>query len=734
MMLLQFIIAFQFRKLSNDIPMEHHFCGANINGHIYDASEMASKMPVLNFTDLEGEHQFYLRFCDDIRASDLPEGISTQYGASGIAIQKSTGEYEPFNYHFTQTYSIPNNYEDGFFIYSLSESFHKLLDQEYYYVIYDMKCKEGSEDLNPISIQTIPFGDSLSIIITFENKYGCYTMGNVPATPTKHHCNVSYPPNVVYPFGISFKLDEIVAEPRGFPIPIDANTYAMVKICGTSTCPPNLQCDSEESGVWVCSAGSCRSFGTLPTELSKLYDNPDEGVLAIYNDKSRQTKVAFRCDFTIGKGEISVINKRLNHDTELLVSTQLQEVCIKAIEASHTYSCQAQLSDIKHQISVDLTALNYNNGYRFNVSIKPWGMTPDKTYVQIQPCGVSTCPGDICETAGANIWLCKVDKGVSICEDYGLYENSVEITPFTPGDLSKGLYLTYKGTAKRLTHIHLRCNRSLPEHQMTFDQEVNVDTGKGLQIVGYSSDYCIEPTPRPEPTLPVPTPYPTSTPTPGPIPSLVYQDSEVRFDLSSLYVNKTRVALSVRYTKSANEMQSVMMFIENGIKGCPRGYTCLYSDEASIYKCFDVYKGEIVKTCFSVADVRYGIEINRNEFIYYGGYGGYSTKVIIECNRSIENNKLLMDEKGFEENRMITLYGYSNAFCPKEDTNNHKTSGGSVFLFILYLIAIGYFGVGTLVVYLRTKQVDIPNKQFWSEVGESIMRVFCRRNYKYDKI
>jgi hypothetical protein len=52
-----------------------------------------------------------------------------------------------------------------------------------------------------------------------------------------------------------------------------------------------------------------------------------------------------------------------------------------------------------------------------------------------------------------------------------------------------------------------------------------------------------------------------------------------------------------------------------------------------------------------------------------------------------------------------------------------KTTGGPVFLIIVFILAVGYFGVGAVIIYFATGAVAVPNEAFWLEVWESIMTV-----------
>ena len=768
-MLFSFFFAYSFGAR---VPMEEYFCGANINGYSYNASEMAERMNVIKFSDQENKYDFYLQFCKDLEQQSLPDGVKAQFGASGMIVKKETGEYEPFEFHYAHTYSIPNAYEDGFFIYSHTESYKKILNQKLYYLVYDMKCDETSDDINPLSYQVTPFDDSLAIIITFKNKYGCPKEDVVPPEPENHYCNMSYPSNFVYPFGVSVELNKLNSGPRGFPIPINENKIALLKTCGQGKCPPGAVCDREKAGIWVCTKDGCKAFGNFPRIE---YDDPYDYITAVYDDiESKTVYLTLACDFSLADGMTDIIRKKINYDAEFKIFARTNLLCAKPLEQISPLSCQARLNDkIGNTIDIDLTKFNFDNGYRFNASIPYLSMDPKNTYIQYQPCAPTTCAGDVCKTTGATVWLCQINEdGDSICKDYGLYSNSVSISAYTPSDLRRGLILEYKGSSHSST-IKLMCNQSVPSNTITFDETVSVKHGNELLISAYSSDICIAsptqspepiptqsvepiptqsvepiptqsvepiptqspepiPTQSPRPSLPIPTPYVYPTPAPGVIPDLSFHNENYDYDLNEISIKKTYVTLDV---VNNDELQNVVIFFENGIKGCPKGYECIDTQEASIYKCWETFNQEEVKKCFAIADVRYGINISGGQAIYKGGYGNYETHVTFNCKKDTKNNWMELSQNGKEENRVVYLDGYSKAFC----VPNASVSKGMIFLLIVLIIMITYLSFGTFINLIKDGQIDLPNREFWTKFGQNIIYAIkyitsCKKDQKYDKI
>lgn len=738
-------ILFLARALSARVPMEEYACGANINGYSYNASEMAEKVGILKFSDEDRKFDIYLRMCGDLEQENLPEGVRPQFGASGMIVSRETGEYEPFDFHYAHSYSIPNAYEDGFFMYSHTESYKKIAAHQLYYMVFDVRCEEESDDVNPISYQVTPFDDSLAIIVTFRNKYGCPKQDDVPPEPEDYSCSMNYSSKFVYPFGVSVDLNKLNSGPRGFPIPIDENRFALLKTCGMGKCPPGAVCNQEKAGVWVCTKNGCEAFGNLPTIK---YDNPYEYITAVYDDiESKAVSLKLACDFSLSDGMTDIIGKKINYDTEFMIFARTNLLCAKLMEQISPLSCQATLKDkIGNTIDIDLTKYNFDNGYRFNASIPYLSMDPKYTYIQYQPCAPTTCAGDVCKTTGATVWLCQIDKedGYSICKDYGIYSNSVSISAYSPSDLKRGIILEYKGSSHS-SIVKLMCNETVPSNTLVFDETVSVNNENEILISAFSSDFCIasptpKPTPKPTstpvptstpiptPSLPIPTPYIIPTPAPGTIPDLSFHNEDYNFDMNEISIRKTDISLDV---SNNDEIQNVAIFFENGIKGCPKGYECVDTQEASVYKCW-----ENVKKCFAIADVRYGINITRDHLTYKGGYGNYETQVNLHCKKDTQSGWMELSKNGREVNRVVYLDGYSVAFC---NTYSSKVSKGAIFLLIVLLVMILYLSVGVFINLLIHGQIDIPNHDFWTKFSENIAYVFryiksCGNSQTYDKI
>ena len=49
-----------------------------------------------------------------------------------------------------------------------------------------------------------------------------------------------------------------------------------------------------------------------------------------------------------------------------------------------------------------------------------------------------------------------------------------------------------------------------------------------------------------------------------------------------------------------------------------------------------------------------------------------------------------------------------------------KTSGGAIFLIALSVLFVGYFGIGTLVMYISSGSIAVPFDSFWTEFYECI--------------
>jgi uncharacterized membrane protein YraQ (UPF0718 family) len=104
---------------------------------------------------------------------------------------------------------------------------------------------------------------------------------------------------------------------------------------------------------------------------------------------------------------------------------------------------------------------------------------------------------------------------------------------------------------------------------------------------------------------------------------------------------------------------------------------------------------------------------------YRGGANNYSIQFDFQCDDTLPYGEVQFNQLGNETvNRAIVVYAHTHEVCPDREWG--QIMGGSIFLVIVIALVIGYFAIGTLVMYIRGGTVALPNEGFWGEVGDSL--------------
>jgi hypothetical protein len=175
-----------------------------------------------------------------------------------------------------------------------------------------------------------------------------------------------------------------------------------------------------------------------------------------------------------------------------------------------------------------------------------------------------------------------------------------------------------------------------------------------------------------------------------------------------------------------------------GLIGCPRNqagqlHNCsIYSgDKANVWYC--AQSAIPFNDCFPVGDRRYGLNtsfINPTmdwsgvNVSYQGGAGNYSIEFHYHCDTSVPYGSfkyaMIGDQgrsslSGFMPR--IAIHVHTREVCMESDFGDSK--GGAIFLLVIFLFALLYFGLGTFIIYFLHGAVSVPNEDFWLEVWDS---------------
>jgi hypothetical protein len=352
-------------------------------------------------------------------------------------------------------------------------------------------------------------------------------------------------------------------------------------------------------------------------------------------------------------------------------------------------------------------------------------------------------------------------------------------------DLDSSLLIYYPGTWGTHMEIIAYCDPSGDPYDLGIDADAmviwqNVRDGWEFTFETHSNVAC--PRQFVDPVIPT-----DRRPTPEPNPTVQYSvdqkgpdGREYRLDLRVLEPHQGSVILGY----GERFYRSEIYYWPWQLVGCPDGHTCgtYQYDQANVWNCV----GPSLTECFPIGDMRYGVEMmfdNESDpttdihVRYSGGAGKFRVSFIFSCDPDLNLNMVTFSDVGMQYppttgGTTVFVFAAVADMCPQNPNPSQttppptqsippqtlkqtpsptgslpssnsplptasvrppsatppppprrKTSGGPIFLIIVLLLAIGYFGIGAVIIYFTTGTVAVPNEPFWLEVWESIVTV-----------
>ncbi|KAH0793087.1 hypothetical protein GPJ56_002982 [Histomonas meleagridis] len=596
-----------------------------------------------------------------------------------------------------------------------------------------------------------------------ESIYACPTPNPVPV-PHEGLCQFEYV-QTGSNYGINMDLEKYNAQ-GGIKKEVKLTgvlpqtTYDLYyQPCGAMICPPNSDCDDEDATVYACTKpdtasglpAECHAYGLMKNNLTATVNGGYvmNGITVTYvGDIKRRAQVEYVCNENLGDSEILLPDTMVVRDRTLRFTVQTKSAC--AVGTGPTPTPPPRIYPRKpvkgptptptpvispnpfhifhndtHYVFVDLEEIEeatlkedmvlFTQGKRSSIytEFSSWSLIP--------------CPaGYECgEFTEANLWECWYD------DDYLPYCHPVAdkrlpgLTSMLKdyGDLDSGLIIHYEGHYGVKMEIRAECDPA----------SKNVDTlpiDNLIVVYSHTTDgdeYAFETTSRYVCPSKFETPVAPSgvTPTPEPEPHTINyvfesyaQGQHIKLDLSKLQSDLEPVVLGF----GKNHHRAEIDYTPSQLTSCPQGYTCP-SDvkQGNIWKCINQ------NYCWPIGDARYGLHmslVNESEPLegvainYDGGYARYEAHLIFQCNQSVPEHTIHFDEVGVQTRQnAIVLYAHTPDVCP---VNSLGVTGGAVFLLIVILLVVLYFGIGTMIMFFVKGVVEVPFQSFWSEVCECV--------------
>ena len=678
------------KPLLGDAPVEYYHCGVNWNGTVYNVSAISDLHLTYTFRDKTNDYEYFVSLCDDLQAGVYPIGVDPQFGVNGIRMNVDTNFYEPIAFHDTQSYDLVDDSdpEGGFVIRTTAQATDPESPYKYYYLTF-VFIPGNQASVRPIFNYTFEDSEILNIALEFVTSFAKPTKGPIPEpTPLPPTCKYFIDHERVHPFAINLNLGDLAHGPHGYAVTFDndKDTIALYQPCGYSSCPIDFDCGNyTRASAWVCNRSmKCEGFSLPTVDFQLLHEDPDEGFHVVYQGlDDNALAVDTLCDFELRSGLIYVDNAKLLNESALRIRMHTNQACFEAYESEIPDTCQAELDDGTHQLSIDLTEYNQENGWRFPVENEKF-VFPH--WVDVQPCGALTCPGDDCGgSTGATVWLCENQTdGFVKCIDYGLYRKPITVESFMT-TLDRGLSINYVGNNERSSHIRLQCNWTGQENHITWHDNLDYTSGGAISLYAYSRDVCVGPAPSPAPTA-APTPAPTTGPTPAPTPeptpstwapptpsptktpqpigqrtSTLYLENEthsITVDLSGF-----SFANQVQITYQNNKYDAYLHTRPFVSQTPPSGYTAMGLQKADTWLCWD-------GNCWPVMDgPTYGVYYDPTNGELSGiaitAYSYYDTifESIIKCDQT-ESEPSSTNIVSFNGDNTYTFTSNWNGVCP----------------------------------------------------------------------
>jgi hypothetical protein len=548
--------------------------------------------------------------------------------------------------------------------------------------------------------------------------------------------------------------------------------------CGALICPQTSQgtsynCDGDEDAtVWICDeegAGlgaeySCDQYGRFYND-SKLFSNIDaidrsymNGMQFTYKGGLHKTAIFnLKCDQSLMTGNIELEENVKVTGNTIEFSGRNKDVCASGSGPTPTPFPIVQpvipdpipmptpnprpdndlfVENGTHFVYIDLEAVQ-KNVYRGEQMLLVNGKQ-GSLYTEFSPWKKIPCPvGYECPTGKeANVWSCwqlQDIKKTMRCHNSGDINFGVWINTLKgKTQLNDGVMLSYEGMYSSGADIRLKCRVGKNVSDLTKLEGFSVFTAGGPSGDTFEYSTVTELSCASEFNEPY-VPIPTKTPSP-PInynPSLQWESpvidgKQIKMDLTKLATKMTDPV----YIGVGDDFEKVSIYYSPSQRvSCPTGFDCVPSDSVlgNVFKCYN--NGQNPE-CFVMGDRSYELNFalnNESNFDdgvrveYGGGYGGkIETFFEFWCNESVDGYEFHKVAHSYAS-RKVRIEVESKMACPVSiQAATQNTTGGAVFLLIVFCGTTLYVVLGVVFVFFTTGAVALPNSGFWTEFFECV--------------
>jgi len=542
--------------------------------------------------------------------------------------------------------------------------------------------------------------------------------------------------------------------------------------CGPLICPQtstgrSYNCDGDEDAtVWICdeegsglgSAYSCDQYGkftntSVITKVDAVDRSYMNGLQFTYKGGLHKTAIFnLKCSDSLTKGTIELDDTARVDGNTIEFSGRNKDVCATGSGPTPTPFPIVQpnipdpapmptpnprpdndlfIENGTHFIYIDLQAVS-KNIYRGEQTLLMNGKT-GSLYTEFSPWNKIPCPvGYVCPTGTeANVWSCWQMQDIAKtmrCHNsgdvsYGVWMDTIKT------NLENGVMLSYEGMYSSGVDFRLKCRIGKNVTDLTKLEPIATFTPGGP--LGDTFEYStITELACPSKFNDVYIPSPSMTPAPPTNynPSLTWESPVI--DGKQIKLDLTKLASKMHdniVIGTGDDFEKVSIYFSPSNRvSCPSGFDCKPHDSVlgNVYKCYN--NGQNPE-CYVIGDRAYELNFALNNVSnfedgvrveYGGGYGGkVETFFEFWCNESVKGYQFHKVAHSYAS-RKIRIEVESSMACPVPQYESNSTTGGAVFLVMVFGAASVYIILGVVIVFFTTGAVALPNSAFWTEFFE----------------
>lgn len=535
--------------------------------------------------------------------------------------------------------------------------------------------------------------------------------------------------------------------------------------CDSFACPDDYDCDGDEDmTVLLCETQSstaappvCIAYGILDHGVSAgLKGNYIiNGATTYYSgDRGRTAEVDWKCKEGMISHNYDLPDKVYLKNGQLSIDVQSIDACMKGSGPTPTPppfvkpdtpeeqfptpspvpSPQAMyyFEDLSQNeyIIIDLTQLASSKTFTGETEIAVNGLK-GSIHTEFHPWNLLSYPsqwGNSTVFDKANLWQCWFSDGFNTyCHPIAdKRQPGLNINLQKANDIDSGVRIHYNGAFGAQLEIDISCDQSAT-HRLDITNIVMDYTHFGNTHRWYlNTSLEIACSNKFQPAV---TPYPSNTPEPsGETPETSFKTEidgqTIELDLKKLKSVDGYVASGFSGKYAHNQL----LFSPIKKLNCPKGKACpdnyqegnawlCVNDSTYCYPIGNMDYGLTMRKLGTKDDLYGGVTVN-----YDGGLYGSEVHFNFFCDETLRENELLLKPIDIAPppGKIHAITFLTSNVCPSIPMTLRQTTGGAYFLLILAVAFVGYFGIGTFVMYVLTGGISVPFESFWTEFFECV--------------